>query len=98
MNSRLDELQAAILRAKLRHLDEWTARRRSVAAWYADAAAGVVMQPVEATGCEHVYHLYVVRVPERDAVRARLAAAGVGTGMHYPVPIHLQPAYWSVGR
>ena len=94
MNSRLDEVQAAILRAKLRHLDEWTQRRRSAAGWYADTLpADVTHARGGATDCEHVYHLYVVRVPERDAVRARLAEAGVGTGVHYPVPIHRQPAY-----
>jgi dTDP-3-amino-3,4,6-trideoxy-alpha-D-glucose transaminase len=93
MNSRLDELQAAILRVKLRHLDEWTAARRGVADLYAGAFADDALKPVESPGCEHVYHLYVVRVANRDAVRERLAAADVGTGIHYPVPIHLQPAY-----
>ena len=93
MNSRLDELQAAILRVKLRHLDVWTEQRRQVASWYAELAPKGVTLPVEAYGSEHVYHLFVVRVPDRDAVRAKLADRGIGTGIHYPVPIHLQPAY-----
>lgn len=93
MNSRLDEVQAAILRAKLGHLDAWIESRRAVAEWYSQLLPEGVVQPVELLGCEHVYHLYVVRVPERDAVRAQLSAAGVGTGIHYPVPIHRQPAY-----
>jgi dTDP-4-amino-4,6-dideoxygalactose transaminase len=93
MNSRLDEMQAAILRAKLPHLDAWNETRRGLAAIYAAQLPPAVVQPVELPGCRHVYHLYVVRVAERDGVRARLQAAGVGTGIHYPVPIHRQPAY-----
>jgi dTDP-4-amino-4,6-dideoxygalactose transaminase len=93
MNSRLDELQAAILRVKLRHLDAWNATRRARAAAYADLLPPTVTRPVELPGCEHVYHLYVVRSPQRDALRAALTAAGIGTGIHYPVPVHRQPAY-----
>lgn len=93
MNSRLDEMQAAILRAKLAHLEAWNEARRQVAAWYAELLPEGLVQPIERAGCEHVYHLYVVRVADRDAVRSELAARGVGTGIHYPVPIHLQPAY-----
>jgi dTDP-4-amino-4,6-dideoxygalactose transaminase len=93
MNSRLDELQAAILHAKLRHLDAWNDARRTLAAEYARALPSAVTLPVERPGCTHVYHLYVVRVAERDRVRARLQAAGVGTAIHYPAPVHRQPAY-----
>ncbi len=93
MNSRLDEMQAAILRAKLAHLEAWNEARRQVAAWYADLLPDTLVKPVERVGCEHVYHLYVVRVAERDAVRRELAAHGIGSGIHYPVPIHMQPAY-----
>lgn len=93
MNSRLDELQAAILRAKLRHLDAWTERRQQVASWYAETLPAEVVRPDAAPQREHVYHLYVVRVPERDTVRQRLSEAGIGSGIHYSVPIHMQPAY-----
>ena len=101
MNSRLDEMQAAILREKLRHLDAWTSARREVAELYARTladSAGSIVKPVERPGCEHVYHLYVVRVPNRDAVRERLTSAAIGTGIHYPVPVHMQPAYSDMPR
>jgi dTDP-4-amino-4,6-dideoxygalactose transaminase len=93
MNSRLDELQAAILRVKLCHLDAWNGVRRTMAALYAALLPMGVVQPVERPGCRHVYHLYVVRVPNRETVRSSLAAAGIATAIHYPVPIHRQPAY-----
>jgi dTDP-4-amino-4,6-dideoxygalactose transaminase len=97
MNSRLDELQAAILRVKLRYLDSWNAARRTLAQHYAARLAPTgsleVVLPIERPGCIHVYHLYVVRCPDRDGVRTRLHAGGIGTGIHYPVPIHRQPAY-----
>lgn len=95
MNSRLDELQAAILRVKLAHLDTWNEVRREMAAHYARCLSTGIIKPVECEGCRHVYHLYVVRVPNRDAVRSHLAAAGIGSAIHYPVPIHQQPAYSS---
>jgi hypothetical protein len=91
MNSRLDELQAAILRVKLTHLDAGNARRREIAKAY-DAVLGS-RAPRRRRGSEHVYHLYVVRVPERERVQTRLRERGIGTGVHYPVPVHLQPAY-----
>ena len=91
INSRLDELQAAILRVKLRHLDAANARRRDIASAY-NAVLGS-RAPRRRRGSEHVYHLYVVRVTDRDQVQARLRERGVGTGVHYPVPVHLQPAY-----
>lgn len=94
VNARLDALQAAILRAKLPHLDQWNAARRRVAAEYAAAFEGtpVRMQLVPPTGVS-AWHLLVVRTPvDRDALRERLAARGVATGIHYPVPCHRQPA------
>lgn len=91
VNSRLDELQAAILRVKLRHLDAANARRRAIAREY-DAVLGS-RAPRQRRGSEHVYHLYVVRVPDRDRTQARLRESGIGSGVHYPVPVHLQPAY-----
>ncbi len=93
LNSRLDELQAAVLRVKLRHLDSWNEARRALAARYQAWLPPSVVRPIERPGCRHVYHLYVVRVPDRDRVRARLQEMGIGTGIHYPVPIHRQPAY-----
>jgi dTDP-4-amino-4,6-dideoxygalactose transaminase len=97
-NARLQGLQGAILRVKLRHLEAWNERRRAHAARYgrllADAA---VRRPVERPDDRHVYHLYVVRSPDRDALRKALAADGIETGLHYPVPVHLQPAYASLG-
>ncbi len=94
INSRLDEVQAAILRARLPHLDAGNARRRDIAAAY-DAAleGGPFAPPTRRAGAEHVFHQYVLRVPERTAMQARLRAEGVGTGIHYPVPVHLQGAY-----
>jgi dTDP-4-amino-4,6-dideoxygalactose transaminase len=94
VNSRLDELQAAILRVKLRHLDTQTMRRQAIAAAYDAALSGTLLAaPARRHGVDHVYHLYVVRTRERAAVQSRLREAGIGTGIHYPVPVHLQPAY-----
>ena len=94
MNSRLDELQAAILRVKLAHLDAGNARRQAIAAAYDSALAGTgLTPPARRPDAEHVFHLYVVRAPERDAMQTHLRAAGVATGIHYPMPVHLQPAY-----
>ena len=95
-NSRLDELQAAILRVKLRYLDADNASRRRIAARYgAEFADTGLVLPVTREGSEHVYHLYVVRSDRRDALNAYLQALGIAAGIHYPVPIHLQPAYRS---
>ncbi|MFN3332821.1 MAG: DegT/DnrJ/EryC1/StrS family aminotransferase [Caldilinea sp.] len=93
VNSRLDELQAAILRVRLRHLDAENERRRALAALYGEVLPDTLKKPVELDGCRHVYHLYIVQYPDRDSLRARLTDAGVGTGIHYPAPVHLQPAY-----
>ncbi|MGY1813845.1 DegT/DnrJ/EryC1/StrS family aminotransferase [Blastococcus sp. SYSU D00820] len=93
-NSRLDEVQAAMLSVKLRRLAEWNARRAQVAARYAEALAGTgLVLPATAPGTDPVWHLYVVRTPHRDALRAHLAAHGVETGVHYPVPPHRQRAF-----
>jgi dTDP-4-amino-4,6-dideoxygalactose transaminase len=97
-NSRLDTLQAALLAAKLPHLDAWNERRRAIAARYDEALADSdVRPPREASGRRHVYHLYVVESPERDRLRERLLRAGVETAVHYPRPIHHQPAYRELG-
>lgn len=94
-NSRLDELQAATLLVKLRHLPEWTHQRQQVARWYDEHLQGVgdLHLPVTADGSTHVYHLYVVRTNQREALQQHLTAAGIGTLIHYPVPPHLQEAY-----
>ncbi len=97
-NSRLDALQAAALRIKLRHLDEWNDQRRRVAALYDERLTGVVATPVEREECRHVYHLYVIRHPERERIREALHSAGIGVGLHYPVPVHLTPAYAWLGH
>lgn len=94
LNSRLDELQAAVLRAKLPHLDADNARRAALAGRYDDALAGLGLGlPVRRQGAGHVHHLYVVRAADRDGLKAHLERAGVIAGIHYPVPVHLQPAY-----
>lgn len=92
--SRLDELQAAVLRVKLRHLEEWNQARRAHAKQYAKLLGGTqVGLPQETPGGEAVYHLFVVRVNQRDSVQEQLKAAGIESGVHYPLPLHLQPAY-----
>jgi len=100
-NSRLDTIQAAILLVKLGHLDAWNDRRRQVAGWYATALAesGLHLPPLPPEPREHVWHLYTVRVPagcDRDRVRSSLAEREIETGLHYPRPIHLQPAFASL--
>jgi dTDP-4-amino-4,6-dideoxygalactose transaminase len=99
-NGRLPELIAAVLRIKLRRLEHWTAERRRVAARYARALAGAepVRVPYTAPWAEPVWHLYAIETDNRDAVAARLRELGVDTGVHYPTPIHLQPAYAHLGH
>jgi dTDP-4-amino-4,6-dideoxygalactose transaminase len=92
-NSRLDELQAAMLRIKLRVLDARNRRRGAIAAYYSDRLARLVVTPPDDPARTHVYHQYVVRTPARDALREHLAALEIETGIHYPVPIHRQPAW-----
>jgi dTDP-4-amino-4,6-dideoxygalactose transaminase len=92
-NSRLDELQAAILRVKLRHLDSDNGKRRAIAGQYSTALSGHVTVPVCKIDRTGVFHLYVVRTDDRDGLRQHLESHGIGTAVHYPVPVHLQPAY-----
>ncbi|TFC07196.1 DegT/DnrJ/EryC1/StrS family aminotransferase [Cryobacterium adonitolivorans] len=99
VNSRLDAVQAAVLRAKLRRLDGWNAARRAAAGRYAEMLADVpeVRLPAIRPGNEDVWHLYVVQVDERDRVLAELGAAGIGAAIHYPTPLHLTAAYAGLG-
>ncbi|MGZ0711663.1 DegT/DnrJ/EryC1/StrS family aminotransferase (plasmid) [Coraliomargarita sp. W4R53] len=99
MNARMDAVQAAVLRAKLRRLDGWNVARRAAAARYS-----AMLEDVEAVRCptslpdnDDVWHLYVIRVSQRDRVLAALSAAGIGVGIHYPTPVHLTTAYASLG-
>jgi dTDP-4-amino-4,6-dideoxygalactose transaminase len=95
---RIDALQAAILAAKLPHLEAWNEARRDHAHRYGELLVGApVVPPVERAGVRHVYHLYVVRSTRRDALLEHLKANGVAAGVHYPIPLHRQPAYASQG-
>lgn len=97
-NSRLDEIQAAILRVKMKHLNQWIDARRKNAALYSKLLKGSdVITPTEPKGYKHVYYLYVVRSKRRDELQKHLAAGGIGTMVHYPIPIHMQPAYKEMG-
>ena len=97
-NSRLDEIQAAVLRVKLAHLDEWNQRRRCVAALYMQEVTNTdLVLPYVPAWAEPVYHLFVVRSKQRDALRQHLKMQGIDTLIHYPVPPHLQPAYRDLG-
>ncbi|MCY4467032.1 MAG: DegT/DnrJ/EryC1/StrS family aminotransferase [Chloroflexi bacterium] len=95
-NSRLDELQAAILRVKLAHLDGLNGRRRAIAALY-DANLTGVRKPSARADCQHVYHLYVIRAAQRDQLMKDLQERGIGTLIHYPVPVHLQESHRDLG-
>jgi dTDP-4-amino-4,6-dideoxygalactose transaminase len=99
-NSRMDTIQAVVLRAKLKRLDQWNAARRDAAERYRTLLSGIpgVVLPKTLDANAHVWHLYVVRVPQRNRVLAHLRDAGVGAGIHYPVPLHLQPAYRTLGH
>ena len=97
-NRRLDTIQAAILRVKLKYLEKWNAARRWNAKLYRKHLEGNgVVVPGEAGGAEAVWHLYVIRAEQRDALKDHLAAKGIHVGIHYPIPIHLQPAYEDLG-
>jgi len=97
-NSRLDPIQAAILRVKLAHLDDWNARRARIAARYQEGLAGTsLILPFVPDWAEPVWHLYVVQDPDRVALQEALAAEGIGTLIHYPIPPHLQAAYAQLG-
>jgi len=98
-NTRLDELQAAILRIKLRRLDGWNVQRRRWAEAYAKQLTGLpVVCPVEAPGRKHIFHLYSIRSKRRDALRNALEKQGIATGLHYPSPLHLQAALKFLGH
>ena len=98
-NGRLDAIQAGILHVKLKHLEEWNEKRRALAKEYARLLEGVegVVLPHEASWSKAVYHLYVVRVAEREKLQADLASSGIGTAIHYPIPLHQQKAYQRLG-
>jgi len=99
-NGRLDAIQAGWLSVKLRHLSNWNKARRDLAHGYHELLAEAkdsVTIPVEAPWTKGVYHLYVIRVPDREALQSALAEAGISTGIHYPIPLHLQKAYAHLG-
>jgi dTDP-4-amino-4,6-dideoxygalactose transaminase len=99
-NGRLDAIQAGILLAKLKYLPDWNERRREKAGHYRELLASAdhdLTPPCEPEWSRPIYHLYVVRAPERDQLRNCLSEAGIGTGIHYPIPLHLQNAYRSLG-
>ncbi|GAG17808.1 unnamed protein product, partial [marine sediment metagenome] len=101
-NSRLDELQAAILRVKLKYLDKWNEARRGNATYYnkklsALEAKGCIVRPKEQKNTKHVYHLYVLRVKKRATLMEFLKSQGIGTAFHYPIPLHLQKVYKGLG-
>ncbi len=97
-NTRLDELQAAILRVKLRHLEGWNARRRELAARYDEGLAGLPIElPLTTPGNEHVFHVYAIQTDRRDALQTHLADRGIPTIIYYPVPLHRQKCYADYG-
>src|SRR5271157_17633 len=97
-NSRLDELQAAILRVKIKNIDQWNEARRQNAMLYNELLRGSgVITPMEDKNCRHVYHLYVIRCKQRDQLRQWLASNGIFTNIHYPVPVHMQKAFSDLG-
>lgn len=97
-NSRLDDLQAAAIRVFFPHLDDWNARRGQAAQWYAEAGLGEHMVlPGVADGCEHIYHLFMARHPQRDAIRAALSEQQIGAAVYYGIPMHLQPVFADLG-
>ncbi|OGO31583.1 MAG: erythromycin biosynthesis sensory transduction protein eryC1 [Chloroflexi bacterium RBG_16_56_11] len=97
INGRLDEVQAAVLKVKLAYLDKWTEMRRDIASAYSARLPSSIIKPREMPWGKHVYHLYVVRTPERDQLKEWLESKGVSTGMHYPVPVHMQEAWRRYG-
>ncbi|MEI6749282.1 MAG: DegT/DnrJ/EryC1/StrS family aminotransferase [Bacteroidota bacterium] len=98
-NMRLDEMQAAFLSVKLKYLKAWTKERQQIAAWYDEKLLGMgdLILPYTQAGATHVYHLFVVRTSRRDALQKHLAAQGIGTLIHYPIPPHLQVSYQALG-
>lgn len=100
VNSRLDAIQAMALGVKLRFIDEWNRGRQKVAAWYHDRLSDVtgVVLPQVHSRCSHVYHLFVLLVDDRDTLAQALSSQAIGSGNHYPIPLHLQPAYRHLGH
>src|SRR5690606_30778466 len=100
-NSRLDELQAAVLNVKFPHLDEWSAARRERAAYYTkrlnEKLSNVIQTPIEKEGYYHVYHQYTLRVPNRNELQSYLKEQGIATMIYYPMPLHLQPVFKDLG-
>ena len=96
-NYRLDPLQAAVLNAKLPHLQKWTELRRRHAIFYNENLPDEIVVPVEAKGAKHVYYMYVIRTKKRDELMNFLKEKGISCGIHYPIPLHLQPAYKNLG-
>lgn len=98
-NCRMDAIQGAVLRVKLRHLESWTEARRRCARVYSSflAGSGQVVAPTEVLGRRHVYHIYAVRTQDRDRLQRRLQAKGIESGLHYPIPVHLQEAHADLG-
>jgi len=98
VNARLDEIQAAVLRVKLPYLEQWNAARQDHANFYTEQLQGIVEAiPLVRSWATHVYYVYVVQVQDRDHFRKVLEQEGVATGIHYPIPIHLQPACFQFG-
>ena len=99
-NMRLDELQATFLSIKLKHLSDWTVQRQQIAQWYHDMLNAIsdIILPITAKDCTHVYHQYIIRTNQRDALQDHLNKNGVGTLIHYPIPPHLQAAYSHLGH
>lgn len=96
VNSRMDDIQAAILRVKLQYLDEDNQKRRQLAQYYSENLSGVTL-PIELDNAHHAYHLYVIRHPQRDALQAYLQDNGIQTAIHYPIPIHRQKSHLDLG-
>jgi dTDP-4-amino-4,6-dideoxygalactose transaminase len=98
-NCRLDEVQAAVLRIKMLHLKSWTQARRRLAGLYHERLKDLPLRlpPLGGSGTEPVFHLFTVRCERRDALAAHLKARGIGSGVYYPLPVHLQPAYAVLG-
>jgi dTDP-4-amino-4,6-dideoxygalactose transaminase len=98
LNMRMDGVQGGILAVKLRHLDHWNEQRRQAAAQYREALADTdIVLPAELSGNRHIYHLFVIQADDREALRHHLQEAGIESGLHYPIPLHLQEAYHSLG-
>src|SRR5262249_16890278 len=96
-NFRLDAIQAAVLRVKLRHLDQWTEARRRNAALYRDSLPSTIVQPSDIPGCRHIYNQFVIRSSRRDSLIENLRSGGIGHEVYYPLPLHLQPCFEGLG-